>query len=141
MAATRTRLNGSTLSLEVDGKEYNTDVSEWELSEEEKDGGTVTFADAANGTTGQLKLSVTAIQSLDVDSLHQVVMDNPGKRNVAFKLAPAGADKASPYFEGKLDFPKMRPNMGLAAGDNDATTEMEFNVTEWAKKPGTSRTA
>ncbi|VDG76912.1 Uncharacterised protein [Actinobaculum suis] len=134
--AARNRLTGSTLSLIIDGNEYKQDVSEYEYSEDEKDSGTLTFADAAAGAIASGKLKVTMIQSLDTDSLHQVMMEHPGKRAVPFTLAPLGNSSPSPtqpHFTGTVDFPRTRPSLGLAAGDDDATTEVELKVTGWKK--------
>lgn len=134
--AARTRLTGSTLSLKINNKEYNADIAEYEYSEEDKDSGTLTFADAAGGATGTGKLKVVFVQSLDADSLHQQIMDSPGQRDVKFILAPYGNAAASatqPHFTGTLDFPRLRPSLGIKAGDADNTSEVEFKVTEWKK--------
>ncbi|WP_455952504.1 hypothetical protein [Arcanobacterium haemolyticum] len=134
--AARNRLSGSTLSLKINEQEYNADIAEYKYSEEDKDSGTLTFADAAGGATGTGKLTVELIQSLDSDSLHQQVMDNPGKKDVSFVLAPFGNSKASvtqPHFTGKLSFPRLRPELGIKAGESDATTSVEFKVSEWKK--------
>ncbi|MDY5127463.1 MULTISPECIES: hypothetical protein [unclassified Actinotignum] len=137
MAATR--LSGSALYLTVEGVDYASEISSWEYSEDEKESGTVTFGDS---TSAAGKLKVVFVQSIESASLHQVIMDHPGKRNVAFVLAPAGNKTPSaeqPHWTGKVAFPKTRPTMGLAAGDVDATSEVEFTVTDWAKvtTPGT----
>lgn len=132
----RTRLTGSQLSLELDNAEYNLDISEYEYSEEDKDSGTITFADAAGGSTSSGKLKCVFIQSLDSDSLHQVLMDNPGKTEVPFTLAPFGNDTpttSQPHFTGTLNFPRLRPSLGIKAGEADATSEVEFKVTSWKK--------
>ncbi|ALD74580.1 hypothetical protein [Trueperella pyogenes] len=131
---TSTRLTGAALSLMIEEKEYMADISSWKLGEEEKDQGTRTFGDQIGG--GQSKLTVETIQSLAATSLHQVVWDNPGKTGVAFTLAPAGNKKATaeqPHYTGKLNFPKLRPEIGLEAGAEDATSSIEFIVTEIKK--------
>lgn len=141
MASTRNRLNGYGLSLIIDGQEYNMDTNSWEITEEEKDAGTLTFADAAAGSTGQVMLNTTVVQSLDADSLHQIVSDNVGKRNVPFTLAPAANSEPSPsepHFTGMLNFPKLRPSFGIEAGEEDATTEIAFTCTEFKKLTGSA---
>ena len=132
----RKRITGSTLSLKIGDVEYNADVSEYNISEDDKDSGTLTFADAAGGKSGALKLSVTFVQSLDAQSLHQQLMDNPGRADVSFVLAPYGNAKASaeaPHFTGKIRFPRNRPDLGIKAGDEDNTSEAEFSISEWKK--------
>lgn len=131
------RLSGKTLSITVDAKEYSAEVSEYKYKEEKKDAGTITFADAQAGNTGQGILEITIVQSLDAASFHQVLMDNPDKRDVPFRLAPGGNAEPSaalPHFVGTLDFPKFRPELGIKAGDDDSTVEVEFKVKAWEKK-------
>lgn len=126
---TSTRLNGSSLSLMIDSKEHMADIASYSITEEKRDEGTRTFGDGAGG--GQAKLTVETIQSLDSSSLHQIVWDNPGRTGVAFKLAPAGNKSAStsaPHFTGTLDFPNLRPEIGLEAGARDATASIEFTI-------------
>ncbi|MDD7465985.1 MAG: hypothetical protein PUK59_07135 [Actinomycetaceae bacterium] len=128
------RLNGAALSLTIDGEEHMAEVSSWELSEEEKDQGTVTFGDAS---AAQPKLKVTIIQSLAADSLCQKVYDSPGKRNVPFKLAPTGdttPTRDNPVFDGTLHFPNLRPTLGMEAKAEDGTTDLEFILATIDKK-------
>lgn len=129
-----TRLSGAALSLTIESKEYMAEISSWELSEEEKDQGTVTFGDAS---ASQPILKVTIVQSLAAESLCQKVYDAPGKRNVAFKLAPSGDTTPAadnPVFEGTLHFPNLRPTIGMEAKAEDGTTDIEFVVADIAKK-------
>lgn len=123
------RLNGSALSLTIDSKEHMADIASYTITDEERDEGTRTFGDGAGG--GQAKLTVETIQSLAAESLHQIVWDNPGRTDVAFKLAPAGnksPSTAEPHFTGTLDFPALRPELGLEAGAKDGTTQIEFTI-------------
>lgn len=124
------RLNGYALSLKLDGTEYMAEISEWKKTDSEKDSGTVTF-DNKGGVNETI--SVTIIQSLDAAALMMQVYNNPGKRDVPFTLAPAGNEDATqnqPHITGKLNFPKLRPEMGQKAGEKDGTTEISFEVIE-----------
>lgn len=126
---TSKRLNGLSLSLTIDSKEHMSDIASYTITDEERDEGTRTFGDGAAG--GQPKLTVETIQSLAAESLHQIVWDHPGRTDVPFKLAPAGNKAATaeePHFTGTLDFPTLRPELGMEAGARDATTSIEFTI-------------
>ena len=65
------------------------------------------------------------------------VFDNPAKDNVPFVLAPHGNDTPTvdePHWVGTLAFPKLRPSLGIKAGDDDATTELKFTIRTREKK-------
>ena len=132
-----TRLTGKTLKLELDNIDYYGEISEYEFYQDEKNSNTVTFGDAMSGKSGQDKLKIKFTQSVASASLHQLIMDNPGKENVAFTLAPCGNETPSadaPHFVGIATFPALRPSLGLAAGDEDGTAEAELIVTQYEKK-------
>ncbi|MCI7688944.1 hypothetical protein [Trueperella pyogenes] len=137
-----TRISGKTLSLKVDGTEYAAEIAEYELSDNEKDGGTVTFKAAEDGSGVAQTLKVTFVQSLDASSLHQAIYDHPGKTGVPFLIAPFGNAEASPsqpHITGTCDFPRLRPKLGLKAGDIDATAEVELAVSSSKKITSNAR--
>lgn len=134
MAASFKNLTGAALSLTVDGQEYNGQISSYQLFEEEKDKGLVTFT-AQSGA--QAKLKVALVQSLESKSLHQILFDNPGRKNVSFILAPSGDTTPAPdnpIFEGTLHFPLLRPQIGMEAKSEGETVEVEFIIADYKKK-------
>ena len=139
MVTTVSRLSGAALPLTIDGSEYKAEITSWELSEEEKDSKIVTFGDAS---AAQAKLKVGFVQSLAAESLHQKVYDNPGKRDVPFKLAPSGNTTPAannPVFEGTLHFPKLRPTISMEAKSDGGTADIEFTIAAMTKNTGTAR--
>lgn len=129
-----TRLTGHSLSISLDSKEYSAEVASYELYDDEKDSGTVTFGDPGGGVQPMLKVSL--IQSLSAQSLHQTIYDNPGKRDVPFVLAPSGNTTPSadnPIFKGSLHFPLLRPTISSEAQAEDSTVEIEFTIASVTK--------
>lgn len=132
------RLRGSKLVLKIDNVDYAAEISEWKFPKEEtKDAGTKTFGDVMKGSVGKATLEVTIVQSTSAEALLMKVFDNPGKDNVPFVLAPHANDTPTvdePHWIGTLAFPKLRPAIGIKAGDDDSTTEIEFTIRTREKK-------
>ncbi|MCI7551647.1 MAG: hypothetical protein PUK40_02130 [Actinomycetaceae bacterium] len=129
------RLTGHSLIIKLDGKEYAAEVASYELYDDEKDAGTVTFGDPGGGVQPMLKVSF--VQSLSAQSLHQTVFDNPGKRDVPFVLAPSGNETPgadNPIFTGLLNFPVLRPTISSEAQAEDSTADIEFTISTLEKK-------
>jgi hypothetical protein len=126
-----TRLKGSGLSFTVGTTDFAPDATNVRLTWGDADSGTVTFADAANGTTQQATISGTMIQSLTGSSFWRYAYANTGKE-IAFKYAPglnttATADK--PIFSGTVRIGN-RPDLGgdaQVSGD-DWTADFEWKV-------------
>lgn len=131
-----TRLQADSLILTIDGKDYAADITEWEISFEEADKDTLTFAEVNQGGGDVGKLKVTAIQSTDPTSLHRIIWANAGRKKVPFVIAPHGNKAASatqPHITGTLDI-GLRPKQGSQAGKKSPTFEYEFEATvakEW----------
>ncbi|XCB30285.1 hypothetical protein RQN30_02305 [Arcanobacterium hippocoleae] len=127
------RLTGASLSFKLDSQEYMAEISSWELSEEEADKDIQTFADESSA---KQKLKIAFLQSLQATSLHQVLFDNPGRKNVQFKLIPSGNIELStdnPAYQGTLNFPKLRPTVSAEAKSEGSTTEVEFDIVTFQK--------
>lgn len=126
MAATRTRLKGTKLSLKLDGTEIKSDLVSYKISSEKKDSDVTTFEDMENGNQATYKIELEFVQSLDPDSLWMKMWDHTGE-TVPYAIAPAGNAVASakePHFTGSLTIPNP-PELGGAAEDKAYTATVE----------------
>lgn len=123
-----TRIKGNALSLTFGGTEYMADVTSLTMTNDDQDGGLVTFADAAGVAGRQYSFKGTAIQSLTTSSFWRYAWANTGN-TVAYRYAPAGNAVASadqPHFVGTVTI-GTRPDIG---GDAGASTEQSFDF-QW----------
>ena len=124
-----TRLKGSKLKLTIEETDYHGDLTNYTITNEEKDADVTTFEDAASGNTRAFSLAVTLVQSTDPDSLWMHVWDNEGKP-FSFTLAPHGNETPSttqPHFTGTGIMPPPA-DLGGEAGNNTFTSEVTFQL-------------
>lgn len=126
-----TRIKGAKLGLTfgsgVDAKDYWTDITTYSLAASDSSDDVTTFEDVANGG-GSFKLSFTALQSTDADSLWSYAWDNTGAE-VPFTLAPHGNETptaAQPHFVGTVTI-GAKPSLG---GDANGAASYTFDA-EW----------
>lgn len=130
--STGIRGNALTLSFGSPAVDYKCDVTAVTLTNEDADQDVVTFCDAADGTTKQWFLNITAIQSTDADSLWSYIWDHSGDE-VAFTYAPHGnavPTEDQPHFTGMLTV-GSKPEIGGEASTsrtNRFTFESQWEV-------------
>lgn len=126
------RIKGVALTLEFGESpaQYECDVTECRITNEESDDDVTTFCDVADGSARDFKLAGTAIQSTDEDSLWSYVWDNVGEK-VQFTYAPHGNSDPSedePHFTGTVVIGEA-PEIGGEAGRNNTFTfEFEWDI-------------
>jgi len=128
MASIGTRL----LTIEIDGLEYTSQVTNVRITSAESDSDTVTFADAASGGARDYKLAMTLLQDAATGSLWREVWDNAGD-TVPFTIAPYGnaaPSAAEPHFQGSAVI--KEPDGDLLGGEANASTSAKFSIeVEW----------
>jgi len=125
----RTKITGKSLTLDIDGSEYNCDATSITLlNEESDDNDAVTFCEAGAGSNVTWYLDITAVVSTDADSLWTYLWDNAGTTGVAFEFAPFGnatPTATQPHFTGTVELPS-EPAIG---GDPSASWTFETRLT------------
>lgn len=129
---TSQRIYGSALYLTIDGTDYAADMTEAQLSFEDKDSDNLTFGDLAEGTADTGKLKIKFVQSTATGSMWRKIWEAAGQ-TVPFVLAPHGNKTASadkPHITGKVVI-GTRPDIGGAVGPKKAyTAEVEWECPE-----------
>lgn len=124
------RIKGNKLALSFGGVDVWADVTAVTLENTDKDGGLITFKDAAGTPSRQYLIKGTAIQSLQTSSFWRYAWANTGQ-TVAFRYAPKGNETASadePHFLGQVKI-GPRPMVGGEAGaSNEFSFEFEWQV-------------
>lgn len=118
----------SVFALKVGNTDYVADIVSFELTSDEADQDSQTFAEYNAGTNREWTLTVTAAwDGGSVGSLHDYLWTNAGS-SATFDIAPlSGATSASkPRYTGTVRIP-TRPNISVEAG-TDATFEYDFEV-------------
>lgn len=130
MTITRnTRILGNRLGFSINGKDYWSDISSYDLSPETSDKDVVTFADAQSGSTASWKLKGKAIVSFDTGSFWDMVWQQAGK-SLDVLVAPFGNKTATvkqPHFKVRAKI-GVKPSISSEAGDEKGAV-FEF---EWA---------
>ncbi len=120
-----TRIRGNKLGLILDSEEEVwADCTSLKLTPEEADSDVLTFEDAQSGNTSAWKLTGTAVQSTDPDSLWSLLYDNAGQE-LPFTYAPHGNENpapAQPHFTGTVKV-TLPPEIG---GEADRSTTSAF---------------
>lgn len=122
------KYKGKSLSLTINGTEYNMDATRVELLNEESDGNP-TFAELAAGGAVQWYFEVEAFSDYGTGSLWNYVWTNNGSATVPFVFKPYGNSTASttkPHFTGTLAVGPKPPVGGTA--DEEFTFEVRFDV-------------
>ena len=129
MTVTRNRrVMGNKLGLTINGRDYWADIAKYELTPESDDKDTLTFADAAAGSSSSWKLKGEAILSFDTNSFWDTVWANAGK-TVPFTLAPLGnraATTTAPHFKGSVKIGSKPPVSSEAGNTKGATFSFEW---------------
>lgn len=118
----------SVFSLKIGGTDYVTDVISFDVSSEESDGDSQTFAEYNTGSARDWTLTVTAVwDGGSVGSLHDYLWNNAGT-TAAFDIQPLGGTvtTARPRYTGSVRIPN-RPDFSAEAGNN-ATFEYAFEI-------------
>ena len=118
----------SVFALKVGATDYVSDIVSFELTSDEGDTDTQTFAEYNSGTNRAYTLSVTAIfDGGSIGSLHAYLWDNAGS-TAAFEIQPiSGAvSTARPKYTGSVRLPS-RPDISVEAS-TASTFEYEFEV-------------
>lgn len=113
-----TMIEGKDLTITIDSVDYKCDITNCVMDSEPLDTDALTFCDAANYTEKWF-FTVTAIQSTDADSFHQMLWANSGT-TVAFVFAPHGNGTVTadePHYTGNLIIGK-KPKVGGTANTN-----------------------
>lgn len=118
----------SVYSLKLGATDYVTDIVSFELTSDEADADSQTFAEYNSGSNRDWILTVTAIfDGGSNGSLHDYLWTNSGQ-TVDFDIQPlSGAISTSkPKYTGSIRIPQ-KPDISVEAGSN-STFEYEFEV-------------
>ena len=127
MALTNGKLK-SVFALKIGNTDYVTDIVSFELTSDDADTDSQTFAEYNAGTNREWTLNVTAVwDGGSVGSLHDYLWINAGS-SATFDIAPlSGATSTSkPRYTGTVRIP-FRPDISVEAG-SDSTFDYEFEV-------------
>lgn len=108
--------------------DYVTDIVSFELSSDEADADSQTFAEYNSGSNRDWILTVTAIfDGGSSGSLHDYLWTNSGT-TVTFEIQPlsGAASTSKPQYTGTVRIPQ-KPDISVEAGSN-STFEYEFEV-------------
>lgn len=111
------KYKGKSLSITVDAKEYNMDLTSVVLQNEEADDDATTFADLQAGGSVQWYFEMEAVADYSATSLWSFLWTEAGSSNKAFVFKPYGnalATPAQPHFKGTLNVGSKPPVGGEA---------------------------
>lgn len=129
MALANGKYKGGSLSILINSVEYNMDLTNLVLNNEEADSDAVTFAEVGAGGALQWFFEGTAVSDFGTGSLWNYIWENSGDTGIAFTYKPYGnavASTTKPHFTGTLTLPAKLP-VGGAAGET-WTYEMRMDV-------------
>lgn len=128
-----TALGTRMLTIDIDGTQYEAEVSNVRITSAESDSDFVTFADAAQGGARDYKLAMTLVQDMATGSLWREVWDNVGD-TVPFTLAPYG-NAAPATGQGHIVGSAVisEPDGDLIGGEANSSTTSRFTIdVEWS---------
>lgn len=118
----------SVFALKVAGTDYVSDITNFELTSDEAETDSTTFAEYNAGSNRKWTLTVTAaFDGGSVGSLHDYLWTNAGA-SATFDIAPLSGvtSAAKPRYTGSLRIP-FKPDISVEAG-TDSTFDFEFEV-------------
>lgn len=124
-----TRIKGKSLSFTIADTDYKCDLSTAYLQNEDEDGGTTTFCNAADGGPKQWYFDTTGIQSTDADSYWTFLWTNAGQ-DVDFVFSVHGnavPSATQPHFTGTVHV-GAKPPIGGDAGNGDFTFDYRLDL-------------
>lgn len=127
MAIANGKYKGKSLSIMVDGSEYNMEVRSVVLQNEEADDDATTFADLASGGAVQWFFEGEANSDYGTGTLWNYLWTHAGETDVDFVFKPYGNEAASaakPHFTGTLNVGSKPPVGGTA----NETFSFEFRL-------------
>lgn len=121
--AVSTRIKAQNILFKINSTDYACDANLVELTLNDAPGALQTFCEVR--PSGEWKLQLDGITSLDIASLYQLLWANFGTE-VAFAVAPAGnatPSSTQPHYTGTVVFDQLPP-LSLNSGE-----ESSFSVT------------
>lgn len=118
----------SIFALKVGADDFSTDIVSFDLTSEEAEADSTTFAEYNAGSNREWTLTVTAAwDGGSVGSLHDYLWTNAGS-SASFEIQPlSGAvSPTRPKYTGTVRIPQ-KPDISVEAG-TDSTFEFEFEV-------------
>ncbi|WP_155293058.1 hypothetical protein [Rhodococcoides fascians] len=118
----------SVFALKVAGTDYVSDIVSFEMTSDDAESDSTTFAEYNAGTNRKWTLQITGIfDGGSAGSLHDYLWVNAGA-SASFDIAPlSGVTSTSkPRYTGTLRIP-FKPDVSVEAGE-DATFDYEFEV-------------
>lgn len=136
VVANNTRVKGNKLGFTLDTRDFWADIVSYEMVPSDGDKDTLTFADAAGGSSSSWTLKVVGIISFDTESFWNKIWDMAG-RSIPVTVAPLGNKTASPtkpHFKAKAQI-SSKPGISSEAGDEKgATFEVEWKLEDEPQK-------
>lgn len=131
--ASSTRIKGVALTLTVNEIDYECDITNARIENEEaSDDEVVTFCDAADAARRDFFLRGSALQSTDTASFWSYIWENAGSEGVEYIYAPHGnavPSASQPHFTGTITDLGAPPVLGGDAGrTNTYTFDFEFKL-------------
>lgn len=119
MALANGKYKGGQLSITINAVEYNMDVSDLVLDNEEADTKDASFADLGAGGALQWFFAFTAFAEFGAGSLWEYIWTNAGATGVTFLYKPYGgtASASKPHFSGTLSVGKKPGGIGGTVGE------------------------
>lgn len=119
MALTNGKYTGGQLSITIATVEYNMELTDLVLDNEEADNKDATFADIGAGGALQWFITFTANADYGNATIWDYVWTNAGTTGVAFLYKPYGglATTAHPHFSGTLKVGAKPGQIGGTAGE------------------------
>lgn len=127
MALTNGKLK-SVFSIKVGNTDYVTDIVSFELTGDDADADSQTFAEYNAGTNRDYTLTVTAAwDGGSVGSLHDYLWNNAGT-NATFEIQPVSGtiSTARPKYTGQVRIP-YKPDISVEAG-TASTFDYDFEI-------------
>ena len=118
----------SVFALKVAGTDYVSDITNFELTSDEAETDSTTFAEYNAGSNRKWTLTVTAaFDGGSAGSLHDYLWTNAGS-TATFGIQPVGGviSASKPKYTGSVRIP-FRPDISVEAG-SDSTFDYEFEV-------------